>query len=188
MSEVAIARRYAQALMGLAEREKQIDAVGEGLSALSAGLQASAKSRGFLTNPKLSRGQKAQVFDKLFADGALKDMPALVKTFVKLLAQKGRVSLLADIQVAYLALADARQGRAHAEITVAKPLSSDQKSEIQKQYERLSGKKLTLTETVDPTLLGGAITKIGSTVRDGSLRNQLRQIRSSIILGKVEAQ
>ena len=182
MSNGVIAKRYALALVTLAAKEKQIDEVAQGLEVLAQGIQT-PKSKAFVADPKLTRTQKSKVMEAMATQGKV---TALLGTAVQYLAHKGRLELLPDISLAYQSLADERMGRAAVEVTVSEKLSSEQQQGIQRQYERLTGKKLTLTVKVDPDILGGVITKIGSTVRDGSLANQLHQLRAAIIQGKVE--
>ncbi len=91
--------------------------------------------------------------------------------------------LLDEIREIYHLLADERLGRAQAEVTVAAPLTPEEENALREKLETLSGKQITMTVTVEPDIIGGVITKIGSSVRDGSLRAQLEQIRHTITEG-----
>ena len=175
-----IAQRYAKALMKLAVAADRIEPVTEGLDAITDTLADSEQLADFLADSKIPLTLKEQaVADLLAAAGA----PPLVATFVRFVTGKRRILLLPEIRTVFHRLADERMGRAHAEVVVAAPLSADQESRLKEQLERLSGKQITLQVQVEPEILGGAVTRIGSTVWDGSLRGRLDQVRQTIIEG-----
>jgi F-type H+-transporting ATPase subunit delta len=97
--------------------------------------------------------------------------------------RKRRIGLLDEMRKVFHELADERMGRAHADVTVASALSAQQESALKERLEKLSGREINLRVEIDPSILGGIVAKIGSTVWDGSLRNQLNQIHQSIIEG-----
>ncbi|MGB2669752.1 MAG: ATP synthase F1 subunit delta, partial [Candidatus Acidiferrum sp.] len=73
-----------------------------------------------------------------------------------------------------------RQGIAEAEITSAAELSAAQKKKFAQTLERLTGKKIQAKYTLDPTLLGGAVVRVGDTIYDGSVRNSLNELRARL--------
>ena len=75
------------------------------------------------------------------------------------------------------------EGIERAEVSVPMPLSPSQKESLKEMLERRSGKKVVLEETVDPAVLGGLVVRVGSTVYDGSVRTQIRQIRENLQKG-----
>ncbi|MBI4081223.1 MAG: ATP synthase F1 subunit delta [Candidatus Lambdaproteobacteria bacterium] len=177
MSTAVISLRYARALMNLAAKAGQVDAVGRGLDDLAGALESSPALTGLLTEPRVSHAQKNEVLGQLLHR---LQAPALVTTFVRFVAQQRRTPLLAEIGALYRRLADERQGRAQAEVTVAEPLAAEQQEDLRRRIEALTGKTITLHVQVDPAILGGVVTRIGNTVRDGSLRSQLNHVRQSI--------
>ena len=172
-----IAQRYARAVMKLAVQAGQVEAVGEGLDDMADLLAEAPLLPAFVEDTKVPPGKKQDAMREILAKAKV---PELVDTFLRYLTSKRRFSLLPGIREVYHRLADERLGRAQAEVTVAAGLSADQEKQMREQLEALSGKKITLSVKVDPEIMGGAITKIGSVVRDGSLRHQLQQIRQSI--------
>ena len=180
MITVVIAHRYAKALMKLAVAADQIEPVTEGLDTVADALADSDRLADFLAEPKISLTAKQQAVTDLLAAA---QVPTLVATFVRFVTGKRRILLLGEIRTVFHRLADERMGRAHAEVVVAAPLSADQESRLKEQLERLSGKQITLQVQVEPEILGGAVTRIGSTVWDGSLRGRLDQVRQTIIEG-----
>lgn len=175
-----IASRYAKALMILAAKANQVDPVAQALDEVAALVRDSAELAALLDDVRITRSAKEQVMKAILAQAK---PPELVSTFVLYVMSKRRLPLLAEIAAYYRRLADERLGRAQADVVVASALAADQQQALKKDLEALSGKSITLNVTVDPAILGGAITRVGSTVWDGSLRTQLNQIRESILKG-----
>jgi F-type H+-transporting ATPase subunit delta len=175
-----VARRYAKALMNLAARDNQIDAIAAGLDQIGEALASDARLGAFLAEPKVPQSSKEAVLAEwLEGSGA----PALLTTYVRYLTRKRRNALLEDIRQVFHDLADERMGRAKADVTVAAPLTAEQEQRLQARLETLSGKQVQLRLHVDASILGGVVARIGSTVWDGSLRNQLNGIQQSILQG-----
>ncbi|MCZ6629085.1 MAG: ATP synthase F1 subunit delta [SAR324 cluster bacterium] len=172
-----IAQRYARALMNLAVQGDTVEAVAGEMDDLADAMLEAPQLSALLADTRVSRAQKQEVVAEVLKQSGVSE---LVNVFVRFLASKRRFALLPDIREIFHRLADERLGRAQAEVTVAAPLSGGQERSLQEKLEALSGKQVTLTITVDPEIMGGVITRIGSIVRDGSLRNQLNQIRQSI--------
>ena len=175
-----IAQRYAKALMKLAVAADQIEPVTEGLDTVADALAESERLADFLAESKIPLTAKERAVTDLLA---ATQVPPLVATFVRFVTGKRRILLLPEIRTVFHRLADERMGRAHAEVVVATPLSADQESRLKERLERLSGKQITLQVQVEPEILGGAVTRIGSTVWDGSLRGRLNHVRQTIIEG-----
>lgn len=172
-----IAQRYARALMNLAAKSDQVGPVAAGLDDMTAMLAESPLLAAFVEDTKVLPAKKQEALREILAKAKA---PELVDTFLRYLTAKRRFALVPDIREIFHRLADERLGRAQADVIVASALTGDQEKQMQEQLEALSGKQITLTVKVDPEIMGGAITKIGSVVRDGSLRHQLQQIRQSI--------
>jgi F-type H+-transporting ATPase subunit delta len=175
-----IAARYAKALMNLAAKAKQVEPVAQGLDDVTALMVESKELATMLADVRVTRAVKQAVMQGVVEKAKL---PELVSTFVLFVMDKRRLALLPEISRLFHRLADERLGRAQADVTVATPLAADQEKTLKQDLEKLSGKTVTLHVKVNPAILGGAITRVGSTVWDGSLRNQLNQIRESILKG-----
>ncbi len=180
MSTSIISRRYARALINLASRADQIEAVGQGLDGLAEALETSPQLAGLIAEPRVLQAQKDAVLAELMRRAGV---APLVESFVRLVSEKRRAGLLVEIRRIYHELADARLGRAMARVTVAGDLTADQQERLRTALEGLSGKQITLEVEVDPAVLGGVVARIGSTVWDGSLRGRLESIRQSITGG-----
>lgn len=172
-----ISQRYARALLKLAVQADAVDESRNGLDDVADALCGSDHLQGLLREAKISLPQKEAVMATLLERLGCSD---LISRFTRLVTRKRRALLLDEIRTIFHRLADERMGRAHADVTVASALESNQHELLRKKLESLTGKQITLNVTVDEKILGGAITRIQSTVWDGSLSNQLNQIRKSI--------
>lgn len=175
-----VSKRYAQALMNLAVRENLVEQAGGGLDAFADAVADSTRLQAFLSEPRVPQAAKeaavVDLLDKI-------EVPAVLGNFLRLITQKRRIDQLEDIRSDFHELADERMGRAHADVTVASPLGADQEDRLRNKLESLSGKQINLRMHIDPTVIGGMVARIGSTVWDGSLRNQLNRIHQSILEG-----
>jgi len=150
--------------------EKQLESFGE-IYAESADL------RNFMESPAVDSAAKHGVIDKLAARlGAGK----ITCNFLYVLTDHHRTALLADVLASFRELLRQRQGIAQAEISTAVEMSAAQKKDLGKTLEKLTGKKVEAQYSLDPALLGGAVVRIGSTIYDGSLRNQLNSLRARL--------
>jgi len=173
-----IAARYARALMNLAAKDQQVDQAAQGLDLVADMLAESPRLAEALENVRATGPDKERTLQAVLDKAGV---PALVATFSRYVLDKRRLRLLPDIRDQFHRLADERLGRAKAAVTVAAPLAKEQEASLKRKLEAVSGKTITLHVTVDPAILGGAVTRIGSTVWDGSLRHQLNRIRESIV-------
>ncbi len=139
----------------------------------------SAPLREVLENPAIPEDQKLRLLDALA--GRI-GMNRTVRNFVAVVMHHRRLPELHDIFEAYLQLADRDSGVAEAEVTSARPLDTAGKRAIEESIRRLAGSSsVRATYREDPSLLGGAVIKVGSTVYDGSVRGQLEQMKERMM-------
>ncbi len=166
----AIARRYARALVQLATEEAGLDKFRAELTALNTVLAENHKFWVILCSPayriEAKRAMMQDLIDKLA-------LSATVKNFVLLVLDKNRLNYLPQIAESYGAFADELSGVVRPTITSAMPLDAGQVEEIRSALEKSTGKKVIVKVEVDPTLIGGVVTKIGDKAYDGSLKTQL---------------
>ena len=127
--------------------------------------------------------QKLRVIDGLSAKlGMVRE----VRNFVAVIVSHQRIGELQEILKDYAAIADEQSGMAEAEITTARPLADQDRAELEQQVSKLAGAARVRTHySIDPSLLGGAVVRIGSTVHDGSLRAQLEQLKETLTAAPV---
>ena len=184
MRQMVIARRYASALSKLAQKENSLEQVETELKDFSDTLHETAELQDSLSNNKVPMAVRNSILTEILTNMKLSP---LVSTFLHYLLSKRRLTIVHDIAQAFALLTQEAMGILPAEITVAKePRSKESKDLLQKLQEQLSastGKTVQIHILVDPSIIGGIVTRIGSMVIDGSIRNQLIQVRESIIRG-----
>jgi F-type H+-transporting ATPase subunit delta len=173
-----IARRYAAALADVAMEQAAAQPITKNLADFAEALRISPDLANVLASPSVPRGSKQAVIEKLAAQmGAGK----IFRNFLLVLADNRRTALLPEIAGAFDALLLERMGIAEAHVTSAQELTEAQKLELAGAMERMTGKKIQARYRVDRGLLGGAVVRIGSTVYDGSLREQLERLRERLV-------
>ena len=94
-----------------------------------------------------------------------------------MLLQNQRLTELAEINRKFAAILDERAGMVAAIVTTARPVPENAQQSLRDKLTSLTSKKVRVDFQQDPELIGGLVTRIGSTVYDGSIRNQLQQIK-----------
>jgi F-type H+-transporting ATPase subunit delta len=176
----AVANRYAQALVDVVMEPgsplKPEDAVAQ-LRAVDAIFQESAELRNAMLTPALQNSRKRAVMAKLLETTG---GSTLIRNFTYVLIDHRRIAIIAEIREAFELLLDERLGFARAEVTSAAPLDQSVGANLESELSRLTGKRMRLRFDVDPALLGGVVARIGSTVYDGSVRGELRQLAKKL--------
>ncbi|MBF0278250.1 MAG: ATP synthase F1 subunit delta [SAR324 cluster bacterium] len=180
MSQIVIATRYAKALLNLAEKDGSIESVDEDLSEVVQTFNSSEELQSLFADPKVLSSDKRNIVLKILEKLQLRP---LVHTFIEYLLSKKRIELLAEIQTVFSSLVREKMGILNAEITVAKELPESTISDIKQKLSNYSGKDVHVRVKIDNSIIGGVVTRIGSVVIDGSLRNQLARVYQSIIRG-----
>lgn len=168
-----LAGRYATALFELARERDALDATAGDLDSLKAMLDDSDDLRRLVRSPVITRADQGRAMAALVERVGL---GALCGNFVGLLARNRRLFALADMIAAFTALLDAHRGEVTAEVASARPLSEAQAAAVAAALSRVVGKEVRLTATVDASLLGGLVIKIGSRMVDASLKAKLQSL------------
>jgi F-type H+-transporting ATPase subunit delta len=178
MTNRAAARRYARALFDVVLKEADPTRVDAELSAVHTLVWTTDALRRALTNAAIPAPRKRAVVEALLAQaGPL--TPALGKLLL-MLAARDRLVLLPDLAEAYR---DRLMEHLHilpAEVTTAVPLPEARRQTIERGLEAATGRTVTLTARVDPAIIGGAVTRVGSTVYDGSIVRQLERLKEQL--------
>jgi F-type H+-transporting ATPase subunit delta len=179
MSLRTSANRYAKALFDVALEEKaDLAKVDQDLAAIVAMMNASpdlaeASNRGSTTDA--ARQSLMEAVSK-----AMTLSPPVTKTLV-LLAKNGKLNLVPDLAAAYRERLLAHQNIVRAEVASAAPLSPEKAQALVDSLSKVTGKKVELSVSVDPELIGGVVARIGSTVYDGSVKTQLAHMRQELV-------
>ncbi len=174
----SVARRYARALFELGAEKKLSDAVGRELDALAETYSGSAELRQTLENPVFKLSERRALLERLLPQLA---PTAQTRNFALLLLERGRISLLPSIARAYREMVDVALGRVRATVVSARPLDDTTAAAVQRALERRTGKKVLLSSSVDPGLLGGIVARVGDLVFDGSLRTRLDTLKARVL-------
>lgn len=176
MSE-ALASRYANALADAVldcREEISPGEVTEQLQALETLIAASDELRNVLLSPAVKLEKKKALLARL---GERLGMHRLVRNFVLIVVRNRRSDLFGKLRNAFETALDERMGIVRAEIYSAFELDAPSRSSLEAQLERMIGKQLRCRYAIEPSLLGGAVVRLGSTIYDGSLRGRLEQLR-----------
>lgn len=183
MSSSALSRRYARALIDLAQENNAVDAIGADLIAFNDVLKSDNGIVGnVFSNPSISEKERKNVLAALLAKLSFN---GLTNNFINILIDKGRIVLFADIVQSYEQQADEITGRKRAVVTTAQNISdSAERSQIQTALAeaiKLDPSKLIVQFNVDPEILGGIIARVGDDIYDASIRSRIQEIRSSLL-------
>ena len=173
----AVARRYASALADVALEEIKADRVKAELAAFVEAFYSSADLRNVLETPAIGPEQKQRVIEKISEKMGYD--PA-IRNFMFLIVDHRRTELLREIEKAFGEELNLRLGIEEAEVTSARPLSAEEKHQLTAVLERQTGKRIQARFQEDKSLLGGAVVRVGSTVYDGSVREQLNRLREQL--------
>lgn len=171
--------RYARALAAvISDQQLDLIAAQGQLNDFANLLAESVELREVLQNPSIPEAQKLKVLDSIAPRLGL-SRP--IRNFIALITHHQRLHQLPEMITAYAHLADQDTGVAEVEITTARPLDDANRRLLEQQVARLAGEpRVQATYYEDPSLLGGAVVRLGSTVYDGSVRGQLEQMRQRL--------
>lgn len=173
----ALTKRYAAALADVVLERDDAGAAKEGLATFVEAFSSSADLRNFLASPAVPKPAKRAVIEKL---GARLKLGPAVRNFLFVIVDNRRMDVLAEIGQAFEAELNARLGIAEAEVTSARELTPQEKRDLTETLARLTGKQIEARYGLDAGLIAGAVVRIGSTIYDGSVREQLNRLRARL--------
>jgi F-type H+-transporting ATPase subunit delta len=176
MANETVARRYALAVFQLADEQHAVDAVGRDLHVLSDAIYEDATTKGFFLSPVIDRKEKERVLTSAFA-GKVHD---IAMHTLLLLVRKRREALLGEIVRQYDALQLQARGEEPLTITSAKELSGGELRALVDRLEKLYGKKFSVTQTVQPNLIGGVRIMMGDRLIDGTVEGRLEELTRTL--------
>lgn len=171
-----VARRYAQALTEEAQKAGSLETTDADVALLTETLEGSRDLQFALTSPVVPQAKKKAVLDRLFG-GPLSDLSL---RFLRLLVDKQRDGQIPEILAAYRALRDERTGTVEATVRTARPLSPDEAERLKAALEARSGAAVRMRISVDPSLIGGLVVRLGDVVYDRSVKHQLESLHGQL--------
>lgn len=177
MSVQTVARRYAFALADVVTERGEAREVQQELKIWEQMLAANVNLSTAFANPTIPLEQKRAVLNRLID---LSRPRPTTTNFLKVLLQNQRLTELSEINKRFDQVLDERAGLVAATVTTARPIPKDVHDRLEGTLSSLTGKKVRIDFETDPELLGGVVTRIGSTVYDGSIKNQLQLIKEKM--------
>ena len=169
-------RVYARALYDAAKDRGDVEETRQELSDFVAAIRDVPELRAILRNPQIDPRAKASAIEAI--TGGIHDV---VRNFLRLLAEKGRLAEVEEIDRELERLVAREQGQITVELTTAQELSEDEAREIVDQISKASGRSVEATRKVDPDLIGGIVLQAGSFRIDASVRGRLNRLRQELV-------
>lgn len=172
-----IARRYGAALADVVLKTGETDVVKTELTQWATMMSSNAELSNVFDNPAIPHAQKEKVLESLIA----RVRPSkTVGNFLRILLKNGRLSAISAINERFAAELEERSGVVTAEVISARELPVNERTELRSQLEKLTGKTVNMDFSIDENIIGGVVTRIGSTVYDGSIRTKLDLLKEQI--------
>ncbi len=176
MKQIILARRYAKALFAVGKEDGKFEEYSDNLQGM-AQLYADTDLADSLTNPLYPVDVREKVMEGVVASIGVDKVMA---NFLSLLVEKKRADVLPDIADEYQIMVDAEKNVSHGTVVSAVELSKELQAKVQATLEKITGKKVELTASVDPSIIGGIIAKVGDLELNGSIKTQLASLKDSI--------
>lgn len=171
------ATRYARALLDVAIEEAITEQAEQDLAQVAELFAGHAELRSTLTHPAVPAARKRALITELTTRiGAT----GPVSKLLAMLADRDRLALIPDLLATYRQRLLEHQRVVQAEITTAAPLTPEREGQLRDRLAHVTGRPVTLVTRVDPAIIGGIVTRIGSTVYDGSIAAQLARMRDRL--------
>ena len=180
MSSLTVARRYAVALADVAIANSEERAVQEELIGWEKMIDSSPMLKEVFANPTVPYEQKRRLLEELIERTKVRNTTA---NFFRVLLKNQRLTDLSEIIQRFAFVLDERAGVVAAEVTTARQVPEEAKRLLLDKLKSVTGREVRLTFDTDEAVIGGIVTRIGSTVYDGSVRTQLEEIRVKLTDG-----
>jgi len=181
VKNLAIARRYAKALLLIGKEDGNAETYREELEGVANLISRSNELEQAICNPLYDAVGRKKVLETLIKKV---DVSTVMRSFLLLLFDKGRIGFVASISDFYAKLADELKGVARASLVSATELSSEAVEKIRATLSKKTGKDIILDVSQNPGLIGGIVTRMGDLVLDGSIKTQLLNMRELLKRGE----
>lgn len=173
MSLQTVARRYAAALADVTTERREEREVQNELAQWATTIESNPQLEEIFANPTVAYDQKRKVLEEMISRTRVRETTA---SFLRVLLKNQRLSQLRGIVDRYGQMLDERAGVVAANVTTARPISEELRNALHETLAARTGQKVRLTFHIDEAIIGGVVARIGSTIIDGSVRNQLERL------------
>ena len=173
MTGTRAAIRYAKAILSVATDNQSSDKIQLEMNQIEHAIVSNPALNEALKSPAVKLSEKAAVLDKVFNSFSTE-----VKALFKTLVQNKRIDLLGEISLHYKQLYDQLNNKEDATVTTAVPMTSAMEAKVMAKLKTLSSKEISLRKTVDETILGGFILRVGDQQYNASVSNQLNELKN----------
>jgi F-type H+-transporting ATPase subunit delta len=177
MPSRASAARYARALFDVALKESDPVQIERDLTSFAGLMSSNVELHAALTNPAVPVSAKRRIVEAL---GTRLNAAPPARKLLLLLADRDRLAIVPDLLAVYRERLMEHQQVVRAEVTTAAPLPPERAAQIEQKLAALTGRTVNMKTSVDPTIIGGVVTRIGSTVYDGSVATQLAKLKEKL--------
>lgn len=176
MSSTRAAIRYAKAILGIANDKKVAETVSQDMLVIAETMASNSELNLFIQNPLISTDAKKEVVSQVFSS-----VNSVSKSLFQLLMENKRFEILESIAVEYNKLFDEMNGVQLAEVTTAVAMDTVLEAKVSAKIARFSScKKITIQNTIDPSIIGGFILKIGDKQYNASVVNRLQILKREL--------
>jgi F-type H+-transporting ATPase subunit delta len=178
LSLQTVARRYASALADVVIERREEREVQKEIELWASMIDSNPQLREVFANPTVAYEQKRTVLEELISRTRVTETTA---SFLRVLLRNQRLAQLPDVSARFGQVLDERAGVVAAEITTARPIPEDLKKTLHDTLASATGRTVRLTFATDETIIGGLVARIGSTVFDGSVENNLERLADGLV-------
>lgn len=175
MSSTRAAIRYAKAILEIADSKKVASKVSADMALISATINTNAELNTFIQSPTINVEQKENAVLEVFANAN-----TVTKSLFHLLMENKRFEILDTIAVEYNRLFDIMNGVEVAKVTTAIAMDATLEAKVSAKIATFSDKKITIENTIDPSIIGGFILRIGDKQYNGSVANRLQVLKREL--------
>jgi F-type H+-transporting ATPase subunit delta len=168
---------FAHALLDLANRQGKAQEIAQELADVKDVLKHNPTFNLFLRDPSVSRPERRRVIDSTLAG---KINPLLLNT-IRVLNNRGRLSLLSDLADTYRQLLDRQLGNVHVDVTVAAPLDPQTLEDVRTRVSAALGKNAVVKQHVDESIIGGLVLRVEDKRIDASVKSQLESMKQRLM-------
>lgn len=172
MNESRAALRYAKATLDLAVDKKATEAVEKDMKSIITTITESKELDELLASPIVKGTDKKEVLSKVF-----KEKDGITEGLIAILVDNKRIALLQEVALKYIILNEQLKGQDIGYVTTAVPMTSDLESKILEKVVAITGKKVTLENKVDQSIVGGFILRVGDLQYDASIASKLNGLK-----------